>query len=200
MPFKYYVLFFLLVCLGLVSFAPYYLTYQNPPIKSDTVVLLVGPEGLSREEKVKQLISDGYSGYLLIPAFGEVLKASGNGRLSLIQKSDSVRNQFSFEAPLLINWRVYENTHVEILLAKSMMDDANFRSAIFVSAPYHMRRIELIAERVFDEKIYHLVFVPITHEDRNQIFWWLDNKKRRWIVSEYIKIFWLLVMPHENLD
>jgi hypothetical protein len=124
--FKYYVLFFLLGCLGIVSFAPYYLTYQNPPIKSDTVVLLVGPENHSREKKAQQLISEGYARYLIIPALGEVFIPSGDGRLYLIQKSDAVRNQVPSETPSLINRRVYENTHEELLLAKQMMDDAGF--------------------------------------------------------------------------
>jgi uncharacterized SAM-binding protein YcdF (DUF218 family) len=46
-----------------------------------------------------------------------------------------------------------------MLLTKKVMDAYGFRKAIFVSAPYHMKRIKIMAGRVFDSA-YDIKMVP----------------------------------------
>jgi len=58
------------------------------------------------------------------------------------------------------NYRVYEDTDLEVLHAKAMMGRFGFKSADFLSSPYRIRRRKLIARRVFDGGFYDLSFVP----------------------------------------
>jgi hypothetical protein len=65
--------------------------------------------------------------------------------------------------------RFYESTHVEMLLAKKAMDACQFKKAIFVSSPYHMKRIKIMADRVFDSS-YDIRLVPTRFEKWNSKF------------------------------
>ena len=83
----------------------------------------------------------------------------------------------------------YEDTHVEALEAKRMLDERGFRSAILVSSPYHMRRIRLIAGTVFGGG-YALTYVPARNEAAPTGADWGDRAGRRTIVREYLKMVW----------
>jgi len=50
------------------------------------------------------------------------------------------------------------------------MDEYNMESAIFVSAPYHMRRIIIIDSKVFDGKNKIFYFVPTRYEQAPSCF------------------------------
>ena len=72
------------------------------------------------------------------------------------------------------------------------MDTAGYTSAIFVSAPYHMRRIRIIAARVFSNsnKNYRLAFIGsryLQHGISLSVFRWSFIKR---VFMEYIKICW----------
>ena len=43
-----------------------------------------------------------------------------------------------------------------------MMETAGYTSAIFVSSPYHMRRISIISSRIFPNEKYQLTFIGST--------------------------------------
>ena len=86
-----------------------------------------------------------------------------------------------------------ENTHLELLHAREMMDKASFKSAIFVSSPYHMRRIKIILNKVLDKPYYTLLFVPTSFERVNEKFWLFYEYDRNWIIKEYAKIAWFFI-------
>ncbi len=64
-----------------------------------------------------------------------------------------------------------ENTHKELLFAKCAMDQLQFRSAILVSSPCHMRRIRLIADRVFDQDKYRIYCLAAESQTKPQSLW-----------------------------
>jgi len=108
-----------------------------PPIKSEAIVLLIGPNIETREKEAYRLISEGYSDYLIIPAYGKILRASDNGVLSLIKQNPFTQNSSTRKNKDKLSHRSYENTHLEILDAKRVMEDYSFTSAIFVSHSYN---------------------------------------------------------------
>jgi uncharacterized SAM-binding protein YcdF (DUF218 family) len=75
------------------------------------------------------------------------------------------------------------------------MKKTEISSAIFVSNPYHMRRIKMIADKVFEGLHFKLHFVPSRHCKINNP-WWLHKEDIKWITSEYIKIIWFWVYSH----
>ena len=89
--------------------------------------------------------------------------------------------------------RFYEDTHWEIIEAKKAMSQYRLSSAIFVSSPYHMRRIKIIVIRVFDNDDGEFYFIPTHYEKAPAAFWelsWADWKK---VTREYGKILWFFV-------
>ena len=73
------------------------------------------------------------------------------------------------------------------------MSQYGLSSAIFVSSPYHMRRIKIIVIRVFDNDDGEFYFIPTHYEKAPAAFWelsWADWKK---VTREYGKILWFFV-------
>ncbi|MBP1747679.1 MAG: hypothetical protein H6Q52_218 [Deltaproteobacteria bacterium] len=163
--------------------APNYLVYSDKPQKADVVVLFLGSEYKERRAEAVRLIRDGYADYLLIPAYGKMAQAQDFGRAS----RSSVPSRPS-HYPV-----VYEDTHIEVLEAKRLMDKEGLTSAIFVSSPYHMRRIRLIANRVFTGTGYRTIFVPTRFEKPTESLWFLHQKNIRKVASEYSKIAWFFL-------
>ncbi|MBC8440458.1 MAG: hypothetical protein H8D87_12340 [Deltaproteobacteria bacterium] len=69
-----------------------------------------------------------------------------------------------------------------------MMDMAGYTSAIFVSSPFHMRRISIISSKIFPNEDYQLTFKGSRYTQHNvslSIFSWSNTKQ---VFSEYFKI------------
>lgn len=173
----------LLMVAFLVINAPGYLSYSEQPRKSDVVILFLGNEYKDRRAEAARLIRDGYADYLLIPAYGKLLKAADLGRSS--------RNGVPLRPSHYPG--VYEDTHIEVLEAKKLMDRSGLKSAIFVSSPYHMRRIRLIANKVFTDRAYRTTFVPTRFEKPTKGFWFLNGSTIRKVAGEYGKIAWFFL-------
>ena len=184
---------FLLLLTLFVVFAPGFLLSDDIPGKADAVVLFVGPGNEARLDEAKVLIKEGHARYLLIPFTGEMFetdKAGGLVRITVNQpRGDLIRR-----VRMAANYRKhYENTHIEALEAKRMMEELGLSSAMLVSSGYHMRRIRMISSRVFDAGTYSIKCNPARWQREFTAADWLDGEKRRIIVSEYVKIGWFLV-------
>lgn len=183
-------------------YAPKYLAYADAPVRSDAIVLFIGPGFSAREMEAWKLIEEGYAEYLLIPAVGSVGKNSS----AILGMVNFRREMGKFFKPNLDgipedrqipfpngNLPIL-NTHIEILEAKRMMSEHGLRSALFVSSPWHMRRIKIITRRVFDEEgEYAIAFVPTSFEKQPDGFSGLLEYSYRSIIQEYLKIsaFWV---------
>ena len=161
-------------------------------MKSDAVVLFVGPGNEARLYKARQLVKDGYARYLLIPSLGEIYEQDTAGemvprvgkppRLDIVPRIRIATNDKKY----------FENTHREALEARRMMEDRGLHSALMVSSGYHMRRIRMIARTVFDEHTYSIGFNPAHWQAEFTTADWLNEDRRKIIVSEYVKMGWFL--------
>lgn len=173
----------LIIFVLLIIKAPGYLSYSDEPCRADAVILFLGNEYRERRAEAARLIRDGYADHLLIPAYGKLLKADDLERPS--------RNGVPLRPSHYPGF--YEDTHVEVLEAKKLMDRNRLASAIFVSSPYHMRRIKLIANRVFTGGEYRIIFVPTRYEKPTNGPWFLNQGSIRKVVGEYGKIAWFFL-------
>ncbi|MHB8110852.1 MAG: YdcF family protein [Syntrophorhabdaceae bacterium] len=167
----------------LMYYAPNYLLYAEHPEKADAIVLFLGNEYKERRAEANRLLAEGYAAYLLIPAYGKLAKTPHH--VKAYRNGVPVRPS---GYPV-----VYEDTHVEILEAKRLMDKNGLKSALFVSSPHHMRRIKLIADRVFTEEAYHNTYVPTRFEKQNPGAWFLRQSDVKKVTSEYGKIAWFFL-------
>jgi uncharacterized SAM-binding protein YcdF (DUF218 family) len=189
-----FLVFFGILFIIALYFAPYYLVFSQKSEKSDAVILLVGENSEARYGEAEQLVREGYAEYLIIPAFNQVLKVDLNRSLA---------KAISVSAPPAGAYKtseVMENTHLEIAQARRIMEGLGFTSAIFVSSPYHMRRINIIAEKVFRDRTnspaLRLYFVSSRYETPRLRCWFLKTHDLKFVSSEYAKIARFLIYTY----
>jgi len=187
----------LLICLltvlligNIIIYAPYYLLYSSSYRKVDAVVLLLGPDFAARQKEAYKLINEGKSDYLIIPAYHKVYRMLNKGNVKSLSSDLSFRRSIKERAMLNPAPYFYEDTHIEIIEARKIMSDYKLQSAIFVSSPYHMRRIKLIVANVFTGQPGGFYFVPTIYEKAPGSFWELSLANWKKVGWEYIKIAW----------
>ncbi|MBN1364347.1 MAG: YdcF family protein [Syntrophaceae bacterium] len=181
----------LLVLTGVIFYSPRFLTYSTEPEKADAIVILLGPDFKARKKEANELVNKRMADYLIIPAYHKIYEINDKGKrkdLSSYLKSNKFvkKNVSSYPS-------FYEDTHVEIIKAQKIMSGYGIKSAIFVSSPHHMRRIKLIAERVFKTDNYNFYFVPTRYENIPANFWELSSSDWKKVRREYSKIFWFII-------
>lgn len=171
--------------------SPAYLYYTDPPTRTDAVVLYIGPDVESRQNEAVKLVHAGYADYVIVPAYDHVYKkVDQQSLLSAVHLPGTMYLKLRDSHP-----NYYEQTHVEVLKAKKIMDHFGFRKANFVSSPYHMRRLKVITERIFpvaDEERagYQIRFVSAPLQSTSAILPSWNLLFIETMLSEYAKIIW----------
>ena len=181
----------ILSLIGLVLAAPDYLLYSSQYKKADAIVVLLGPDFKARQKEANDLISAGMADYLIIPAYNKAYRVLNKLAIQYLPTNFPERKvmEKNVDAPPYF----YEDTHWEIIEAKKVMSHYGLKSAIFVSSPYHMRRIKIIVEKVFDAREREFYFIPTHYEQAPDTFWELSWTDWRRVAREYGKILWFLV-------
>jgi hypothetical protein len=173
--------------------APGYLAYADKPTKSDAVILFCGDENKTREMEVKKLLHEGYARFLIIPACGEVQQVMLDGSMKRLSRDTKLGDLLFKLRKRAFYKKHYEDTHIEVLEAKRMMDETGLHSAILVSSPCHMRRIWLIARKVFGDRKQTFCCVPTSFERSFAAGDWFNRHGRDVIISEYAKLGWFML-------
>ncbi|WP_169737441.1 YdcF family protein [Desulfobulbus elongatus] len=164
---------------------------SETPVTAEVVVQFTGPDDRIRRDAAVGLLARGLAPLLMVPAQYSLL-AMGQQGIEQMQSHDLKGECWPHPRRMARSWSLMENTHKELMLAKCAMDRLQLHSAILVSSPYHMRRIRLIADRVFDKERYRIVCVAAATDQEGQpggsdrSDWW-------WLIQEYPKILWFLL-------
>jgi len=151
------------------------------------VVVFKGGEEGSREREGEQLLREGFAEYFIIPAYGQVKRRGPDGNLVKVDlDSKPTTSNLKLRTS---SW--LENTHIEALMAKRLMENLGLRSALFVSSPYHMRRIKMITGKVFQDQMT-ASYIPTRFEMFGKGFWLLNNSEREFVLMELAKIAWFV--------
>lgn len=96
---KHYIpfIFIVIIIIVVLVFSLHYSIYADSLVKSEAAVLLVGSEIEATKKEVQRLITDGYSNYLIIPAYSRILKASDSAVLAPMKQSPSIQNSSTRE-------------------------------------------------------------------------------------------------------
>jgi hypothetical protein len=195
----------LLLLIG-VFLSPRYLVYSDTARKSDIIVQFVGSDHDTRFRESAQLVQEGYADYLFVPTLFSLYQANQDrsgltsiwfadikpginvtkpqkGSAMNIENFNKIRSEYHVP-------RYYEDTHAEILLAKMAMDACAFKKAIFVSSPYHMKRIKIIASRMFDSS-YDIELIPTRFEKSYKAVL-TSQQEIQHVFSEFTKMAWFL--------
>lgn len=178
------------ISIGMIVLSPGYLIYSTDYNKVDAIILLLGPDFKARQKQANELIDQGMADHLIIPAYSRTygIYDKGKGRYLLPDLNAPEYGAGDLSFP-----RFYEDTHIEIIKAKRVMTGYGLESAIFVSSPYHMRRIKLIAGKLFDLKKGEFYFVPTKYETAPVALWKLSSLNWRSLRREYSKTVWFCI-------
>jgi hypothetical protein len=181
--------------LGLCAFlaaaaaSPEFLKFTEDPIHADAAVVMLGPGYSERLRAAQSLVELGAARFLIIPAYGIVLLRGEDGGLqrkfSAAQGAAGPCHPFPFRVP--------EATHLELLKARAILEQFGFRSANLVSSPFHMRRVKVIADRVFSGSDIRYACTPAgslepSPGDETQAI-----EPWRWVATEYAKLAWFII-------
>ncbi len=184
-------IFILVLLTGLVLYSPRFLLYSSEYKKADAIILFLGPDFKARQREAYGLINEGMADFLIIPAYHKTygIYDKWKGQYLL----PDLRSAGSGNDNVLPPPGFYEDTHVEIIEAKKIMSGYGLKSAIFISSPYHMRRIKLIAMKVFDINKGDFYFVPTRFEKVPVNLWELSSADWKKVRREYGKILWFFI-------
>ena len=187
---RFLVLIFVVALAG-VLMAPAFLVCSQQFKKVDCVMMMVGGEPSVRMHGAEQLVERGRSKVLLIPAYNQVAFAeeTGLGEMGYVKMDPVADKPVRFMGRC---YRVFENTHLEMIKGKKIMDKLGYRSAIIVSSPYHMRRLQLIAGKVFGDD-YRIGFEATPFEKYDTWGCFRSREAFGNVASEYFKIGWFWV-------
>jgi len=184
-------IFVLLLTAGMVLASPYFLLYATDYKKADAVILLLGPDFKARHKAARELVASGMADYLIISAYNKTYRnhdQDGTRQLVLDKHAPDADSENNAPFP-----GFYEDTHIEIIKAKKVMTAYGLKSAIFVSSPYHMRRIRFMAAKEFNFNDASFYFVPTRYEKAPANFWELSSSDWRKVRREYSKIIWFFI-------
>ena len=185
---------FIFTLVLLAFLLPYPLVYSEKPIDSDAIMVFIGPVNEARQRYAQELMQHGYGQVVLIPAYGKIIDMKGKVRL-FKETQTAVKSKAALlscmDNHFFCKW--IEDTHIEIIKCKRMMEALGLHSVIFVSSPYHMRRIQIIAHRVFDSNRHELHFAATPYGPQPLLMWWADRDQRWWVFNEWIKLIWFII-------
>lgn len=190
---KYYLvgILFLVLLIGIILYSPKFLLYSSEYKKANAIVLILGPDFKARQKEAYKLINEGMADYLIVPAYHKIYRVYDKAMKKYLSSNLylSKSNKKNVAAPP----EFYEDTHLEIVEAQKIMSDYGWKSAIFVSSPYHMRRIKFIVMKVFDTHGSIFYFVPTQYEKAPANFWELSIADWKKVRREYSKILWFFL-------
>ena len=176
---------------GFILCSPRFLLYSSEYKKANAIILILGPDFKARQKEAYKLINEGMTDYLIIPAYHKAYRVYDKETKKYLSP-----NLYSFKTDqknITAPSSFFEDTHLEIIEARKIMSGYGLNSAIFVSSPYHMRRIKLIAMKVFDANKGDFYFVPTRYEKAPANYWELSFADWKKVRREYGKILWFFL-------
>lgn len=172
-----------------LCYAPRFLVYSTNYAKVDAVIVLLGPDFSARQMHARDLIEKGMADYLMIPAYEKTYRIE-HGKMQSLDNGNKKNNTNKKSKPAAPKY--FEDTHLELMKAKETMTRHGWKSAIFVSSPYHMRRIRIIVEKEFDD-LPESYFSPTPFESAPLNIWQLKASDWKKVWREYVKISWFIL-------
>ncbi|HAU32386.1 MAG: hypothetical protein XD78_1157 [Desulfotomaculum sp. 46_296] len=156
-------------------YAGYFLVLDEKPKKSDVIIILGGDQG-ARIHKGVTLYKDGYAPYIIVS--GEITQAN-------LLMASAVKSGVPKE--IIILEQRAESTYENALFSKEIMEQYGFKTAIVVSSNYHMRRVRMIFEKVFDKANMTFTYCSVQEPNFSPSHWWLSEKSIQFTLTEYGK-------------
>ncbi|MCB9015272.1 MAG: YdcF family protein [Lentimicrobiaceae bacterium] len=172
-----------------------YLVYGQPAVKSDLIVILLGPVP-DRALQAYQLYHEGYATRIV---FANEFQY-GSDQLEpygiRLENTSSIlkRTLVSLGVPdtnITILDKVTASTQEEALaLTEYLKSSEKIKSVLIVTSSYHSRRTSKIFQKAFDKNMLHVSIIscPSKYTDFDQSKWWRDRDSAKMVILEYLKL------------
>ncbi len=156
-----------------------FLVLSEPPRTSDVIIALSGGQG--RDIYAAKLYNSGLSGRIIMsgisPSAGQMAERAV--RMG-VKKEDIILEESAV------------STYQNALFTREIMQKMNFKSAIVVSSPYHMRRTKMVFERAYKDSGIRLTYcaAPPGTDVKGQPG---AEYARRTVIMEYVKLLYYWV-------
>ncbi|MEI4768784.1 YdcF family protein [Psychrobacillus sp. FJAT-51614] len=158
-----------------------FLVIDEKPVKSDVIIVLSGGDG--RLEKGVQLYKEGYAPYLML----------SNGS---VQQLYERALELGVPNEAIIMEVKSDSTLDNAIFSEEIVRNHKFESAIVVSSGFHMRRVKILYDKVFQNSGVRLTYVAEDMTAYNPKIWWADEVSRDNTFREYIKLVGNLIGLH----
>lgn len=162
-----------------------YLVVDEEPVRADVVIALSGDVG--RLERAANLYHAEYADTVMLSLANEPGMTVEEAVAFGVPESDLILEE---EAT---------STYTNAVYTKEKMIEIGLESALVVSSDYHMRRVKLVFDQVYEEAGIELTYVASL---RNEVPWYRDGANIWFTVKEFVKLpgYWLGLYRFVDLD
>jgi uncharacterized SAM-binding protein YcdF (DUF218 family) len=180
------VLFYLFIVFTHRFWLPFvadFLVLKNQPRQTDLIV--VATPFRPRFLYALDLLQKGYAEQILFVGDNRI-KSPGNGETtSDLAKLEALKRGIPESK---IHLKHSTGTRADALQAKLLMSALGLKSALVVSDPYNMRRLDMIFNYIFKDTGLELSLVPTNQKRKTPDYWWLSPHSFVYVIKEWIKL------------
>jgi uncharacterized SAM-binding protein YcdF (DUF218 family) len=165
----------------------YYLSPQDPLIKSDAVIAISGGETNSRAQAAINLYQAGWAPTIIFSGAAEDPNSPSN---ALAMKRLAIEKGIPAKDVLLEEKSV--NTAENAAAVTKLLQQRHARQVILVTSPYHQRRASLLFKQAVGDDI-KIINHSTTDERWRRSAWWKNPYSLSLTISELQKVFYILL-------
>ena len=182
----------------LMAFGGYILEHPTHPAeKSQVIVILGGASVRFRLITGARLFTAGYAPHVLVtgcmPEGGFGLSEITEWRLKWLHALGIPQNSILTDSAARNSWE-------EALAVKRLLTEKGWKRALVVSDPPHMRRLQWIYRRVFEDSNREYRLVSSNPEWWSASAWWRNSISASFVIMEHIKMFYYLIRHQKDRD
>ncbi|MBO8127754.1 MAG: YdcF family protein [Peptococcaceae bacterium] len=159
----------------------HFLVIDEQPKRADTIIVLGGERG-ERTAYAAGLYHQGYAPAIIFtggPVYRDITQADLMAEHAMALNTPE---------PVIIKETKSLTTYQNAVNSLQLMQEYNFSSAIVVSSPYHMRRVKLIFDKVFQGKNIDLTYCTVDNSWYQPGTWWQAKDSCQITFMEYLKL------------
>lgn len=164
-----------------------FLVISESPTKADAIIVLAGDHKGDRTNNGVKLYKDGYSKNLIVS--GGILYY----KYTIAQMMKEQALEAGVPNKSIIVEDKADNTWENAIYSMKIMLKENFKSAIVVSSPYHMRRSRMLFNKVFKGSGIKLTYYAAKDREYNPKKWYADFFGIKTTAMEYIKLVYYAI-------
>lgn len=155
--------------------------FAGTPEKSDVIIVLGGDNGL-RIHKGAELFHAGYATHIILTGIDERFYHPNhpNWRERRMMELGVPKNAIKVDAKSKTTWE-------EALNTSNTMEKKGWKSALIVSDPPHLLRLQQTWSRAFDGSSKKFILIQTSPAWWHRILWWQNKKSYQFVISEIKK-------------